>query len=673
MSTPESKKIRVWIDGKSRTGFLVVDRDGIHIKLESGEVISDTNQQTIYYELSEQNVSGTNSDLQSQHIEFPIRVKLQPLVKTLRNYSPRAGQYIEDIFPPSSFGFYGRIKHGNEKHLFVVQETSLVSKLWLTIANPSTGEIYETHTIYPYEAEFLSLNDNQEFRRIWYQTIWSQIPETERKELFSILESPSVSWNELGKILGDVSIPNLQLGGTMRETLSPLIPKSFPNDIQEQLMLFLTLILKNNMPREDPIDYLYKFWQFPILGALMEGHLMFLADGIDWPPYLKLLILSERKELIAPTRAIAKGIQDSPWLLFWQKIVELLPNWMDIAIDVVDDLTKKKKIISKVPITKAAAEKSMGSWKKRLALLVYELRILGRVNHKSLGLSKLVYLGSAYRWPHRHMEFITRLGGAGESIPYLHVMVLPSTAASQIKRALPTVIDVGLTLRTSNIELFDKKSKDWIIPIGNILESVEKRSSVRQLKNRYNVESKVGFYQINEEEAKVLDLASEGIRIAGLEREEYLAPWGFDSKRVQRLLTKLSNSNIVQLRYEASNQNLVSLATVVQGPPKKVVSVSHAFLQFAPTTLMMLGDDAEQSILISRLPEESIYEIATELPRVGLDYDLTIRCLRPTTFQSFAHNLYQRLLRDDGTWDDDVSAFLSQARSKRKELSESNL
>ena len=50
---------------------------------------------------------------------------------------------------------------------------------------------------------------------------------------------------------------------------------------------------------------------------------------------------------------------------------------------------------------------------------------------------------------------------------------------------------------------------------------------------------------------------------------------------------------------------------------------------------------------------------------------VNIRCMRPTTFRRYTSNLYQRLLKDDGTWDDDVSAFLSQARSKRKELSDS--
>jgi hypothetical protein len=642
------------------------------IKLESGEIISSATPQVILYEISKQFAKGMNEDHPSLSLETPIKVKLQPYLQTYRKYSPGGGQYIEDIFPPSSLGFYGRMKSGQETYLYIVQETSLDSKFWLTIANPNTGEIYEAHTIFPYEAESLTLVDSQEFRKIWYQSIWSKIPQTEKDEILSILNSPSVSIQELSKILGDVFIPDIQLGNTMKETLSPLIPKSFPAAVQEQIMLFLTMILKKKIPKGDPINYLYRFWQFPILGALLEGHLMNLADNNEWIPYLKLLTLSERKNLTAPIRAITREIQESPWLLFWQKTIEQQPNWKSIAIDIAEDLTTKGKIIDKVPITAAAAEKSILSWKKRLAILVYELRILGRVNQSSLGLSKLVYLGSAYRWPHRHMEFITRLGGAGDSTPYLHVLVLPRTAASQIKRALPNVMDVSLTVRTSNTTFFDRSNADWAIQSEHILSSTRKTSSIRKLANRYRKKAKVSVSRINQEEAKALDLVSEGIRIAGLEREEYLAPWGFTSKKIKSHLEDLLERNIVEIFYEASNQNLLSLATIINGPPKKVTSISRAFLEFTPTTLMMLGDSGEQSILLSRLPETAFYEIASELPQRGLEQGITIRCLRPTTFQSFTHDLYQRLLKDDGTWDDDVSSFLSQARSKRKELSESN-
>jgi len=47
-----------------------------------------------------------------------------------------------------------------------------------------------------------------------------------------------------------------------------------------------------------------------------------------------------------------------------------------------------------------------------------------------------------------------------------------------------------------------------------------------------------------------------------------------------------------------------------------------------------------------------------------------ILCFQSTVLQSCNCSLFQRLLRKDGKWDDDVSGFLSQARAKRVEFAE---
>jgi hypothetical protein len=118
--------------------------------------------------------------------------------------------------------------------------------------------------------------------------------------------------------------------------------------------------------------------------------------------------------------------------------------------------------------------------------------------------------------------------------------------------------------------------------------------------------------------------------------------------------------------------NLVSLAIIAQGQKDHVCSLVNSLLQNTPTCSVMLGDDYETALIISRIPEESIQDITSLLPRVALENNIQLRCLVPRAFRSFQSAIHQRLLKDDNTWDDDVSAFLSQARSKRKELSESN-
>jgi hypothetical protein len=86
----------------------------------------------------------------------------------------------------------------------------------------------------------------------------------------------------------------------------------------------------------------------------------------------------------------------------------------------------------------------------------------------------------------------------------------------------------------------------------------------------------------------------------------------------------------------------------------------------------MLNKECDKGIVLSRLPEEDVHKLVSELNQQGIQQDVVIRCMRPRAFRSFTFDFYHRLLRPDGTWDDDVSGFLSQARSRRKELSKSN-
>ena len=664
-------RTRFWSENQVSNGYLRIGNDGMLFALDSGQIFTASGRREGYYEMSVQVLPDVNGNSIITELEKPVQIFVNPVMQKYRLYNPEGGQYIEDVFPPSTKGFYGRMKRGSIYFLFIVQKMRGDIGYWLTIADSEKGQIHEAHIITQYEAEALALIDSQEFRDIWYEKIWSKIPDSEIKEIRKILDSSSVSWNDLSKLLGDISVPNLNIKETMRETLSQLIPPSFPAEIQEQIMLFLAYVLKRGIPKEDPMDYLYKFWPLPILGALLEGHLMTLGDKAEWPPYLKTLILASRKHLTVPIRTIEKSVSESPWLLFWEKTMAQFPNWFDVAAGILKKLNGKNEVISRVPIKKATRESGI-TWKKRLAILMYEIRLVGRINSQSIGLRDMVYLGAAYRWPHKHMKYITRLGTGTDNPPFLQVMSMPPAASTQVMRVLPSVMDVKWSTRMSNIELFNLKEKIWQIPIEKITSSIDDKCSLRKLIRKFNNDEYIENHKITYEEAKAMDLASEGIRVATLERKEYLDPWGFDYKEVRTLLSNLSERQVIQLSYEATNDKLISLATIIQGDPEKVISLCYSFLQNTPSTTAMLGVDNKQAIMLSKLPERPAYELVSELPRLGLNQDVVIRCLRPTTFQSYTCDFFQRLLREDGTWDDDVSAFLSQARSKRKQLSERN-
>jgi hypothetical protein len=285
---------------------------------------------------------------------------------------------------------------------------------------------------------------------------------------------------------------------------------------------------------------------------------------------------------------------------------------------------------------------------------------------------ELAYLGAAYRWPHSHMKFIARLGSISENPPYLQAMLMPLTAAERVKRTIPNILKVSWSARTSNLDLFDSKSAAWLLPVQQIIDSIEKRSSIRKLTNQVGNRELPDVYLMSKGDAKVVDLVSEGVNLSFLEIPEYLCNWELNKGTIRKHLSNLINRKVMRLAYEVSDPKLVSLAIIVQGKSESVTSLVSELLKSTPTSFARLNETGESGIILSRLPEESVHGIASQLTSRGIEQELNIRCMRPTAYRSYTSNLYQRLLRDDGTSDDDVSAFLSQARSKRREMSESN-
>jgi hypothetical protein len=462
------------------------------------------------------------------------------------------------------------------------------------------------------------------------------------------------------------------MGNTMEKTLTQIVPTKFPGPIRKELMAFLAYVIQNKLPNEDPLTYMSRFSSTTILGNLIQGHLMHLTDKTDWPSYVKLMILAARGQLRYPKRALPDSVLSDPWFMYAQKCSELLPNWLNIAVNSARELNESGRLVLGLPTTKSAARKSRASWKRRFAEMSYDLMMRGHVDASALGLVELVYLGAAYRWPHRHMKFITRLGASSENPPYLQVMLMPLNAAERVRRALPSVLNVAWSARTLNLDLLNQRTNTWDIPVEPIVESLEKKSTMRKLMNRFGGREAPEMYAMSREDTKVVDFISDGVILSSLENMEYLDNLELEKKRIRRILRDLARRRIIRLVYEVSDPNLITLAVILQGEKETVTSVISEFLTSTPTTFARIDETGESGVLLSRLPEESAQVIAAQLASRAIAYGANIRCMRPTAFRGYTSNLYQRLLKPDGTWDDDVSAFLSQARSKRKELSESN-
>jgi hypothetical protein len=668
MTTSTTISVRVWKNAKEfEEGAIRYGSNDITIELKSGKVISSKSTDNVVFEVMNQISLDTESRSVVEPIQPRPKILLKPILIIHHPYSKISGQVVEDMFPPSTSGFYGRLLNGKSESLYFVQRVVNSGQFWLTIMDPLTSRIFETHLIQPYEAEALSLRDDYKTRRI-------PSAETNGKkgDILSILNAPAPTWGELSLLVKDVSIPNLQMGNTMEKTLTQIVPTKFPGPIRKELMAFLAYVIQNKLPNEDPLTYMSRFSSTTILGNLIQGHLMHLTDKTDWPSYVKLMILAARGQLRYPKRALPDSVLSDPWFMYAQKCSELLPNWLNIAVNSARDLNESGRLVLGLPTTKSAARKSRASWKRRFAEMSYDLMMRGHVDASALGLVELVYLGAAYRWPHRHMKFITRLGASSENPPYLQVMLMPLNAAERVRRALPSVLNVAWSARTLNLDLLNQRTNTWDIPVEPIVESLEKKSTMRKLMNRFGGREAPEMYAMSREDTKVVDFISDGVILSSLENMEYLDNLELEKKRIRRILRDLARRRIIRLVYEVSDPNLITLAVILQGEKETVTSVISEFLTNTPTTFARLDETGESGVLLSRLPEESAQVIAAQLASRAIAYGANIRCMRPTAFRGYTSNLYQRLLKPDGTWDDDVSAFLSQARSKRKELSESN-
>jgi len=454
--------------------------------------------------------------------------------------------------------------------------------------------------------------------------------------------------------------------------LNQLVPASFPSTIRDELMVFLAYVIKSEIPKEDPLTYSFKFSSMTLLENLLDGHLIPLIDGTEWPSYVKLMTLAERGQLDFPKRAVSESMKNSPWSLFSIKCAEQHSNWLNIAINSAIDLNRSGKIVLGLPTTRSSAKRTKTAWKQRFAEMNHGLRVYGNLNPSSLGLTELVYIGAAYRWAHRHMKFIARLGGMGESSPHLQTMMVPVTIVEQVKRALPSIIHVAWSARTSNLNLYDTELGRWDVPAEMLVDTLEKKGSLKILKKNFGEAHATERYPLTIDEARIIDLVAEGVDLSFLEIPEFLANWEYDERKSRAIISNLVKRKLMKLTYEITDTSLISLAIIAQGENNRIYSLVSSFLKNTPTSYARLDEAGNNAVILTRLPEESVYDIASQLTSRGLEHDVNIRCMRPTTFRRYTSNLYQRLLKEDGTWDDDVSAFLSQARSKRKELSESN-
>ena len=671
-------------ESESYRGFLKYSNPTVSAELENGTtVVPDTKEDlcvTIEYEviLKETGIS------EQRPLKRPVKILLNPIVTQRYRYFPNLDGRGEFIFPPSTNRFYSRLfvldleKYYDDDgsigaRCSLHQCPNQKDRLWLTISNSETGEIYEAFLIHHYEGNiFLMPNDAQ----LDFALAKRYADGVRKSDLFDVeglLKGPPPSMAQLAMLVQDVNVPNLMIHDTLERTISQLVPQVFPENIRQSLCVFLGLLALDKIEqRKDPDDLSVEFAPWRMVSSLYNSHLLYTILKIESPSYVRLMHLAARREMQGIGRTVREDIGKSEWLMFWHLLHDGVKNFRDeipILLDIVERSNQLGTITGKIIPSKSTGQRSRKAWVTRLVCnsSVTSLSLICTPNLKALGLDQILYLGSAYCWPHRHMSYITSLGRwQVNNPPHLQHMILPSKASERIRRLIPSVLNVTWSSRTFNPDLY---TNQWNVRPDDILSSLGRTRPLTTLRKKYYTPSLCDVDYITPTEALVMDIITRSFHMMYFKERPYLFEkmFGIEKQLFIRTARSLAKRGVLEPQYILIPL-LPTLATIACGEPKNIVSLADAFLSGSPTCTAYICNEGNDAVFLSRIPPSDLGELARSLPQAGQEHGTTIRCFRPHTLRSYNHSLYQRLLREDGTWDDDVRGFLSQARGKRVEI-----
>ncbi|MHA2188404.1 MAG: hypothetical protein ACW99V_09215, partial [Candidatus Thorarchaeota archaeon] len=561
---------------------------------------------------------------------------------------------------------------GGEDVTFAIQETDNPKKYWLTIFDSQTGECFESHLIHRYEASQLSMVSDLE-------TWVSKMNTFAGKGLVKVLEQfqqrldgQAPQWSEVSYLTEEVIIPNLHRGNSMREFVTQLVPDSLSQEVKEQFMLFLAWAAKQEIPVRDPIAFLNDLAPMYILRSLVIGHLQCLIDQVKTPPYVKILQLAATGKLTQLIQPISENPERVPWLKIRNRLWELFPNRLSRVIEIAKELNQSERIYLRSPISAADAEESKTALSDRLATLSEFLHLRGYVQHNLIGLKELAYLGHAHGWPHNHLAYTGRSTVESERPLHIDIMIAPQKAAERLIRVRPSIVEVAWSTTRINLGLYNAKRQVWTASLKRILNSIHGKRSFKQLKKEFSIISSQRQYPISEKEASVLDIVSQDHYLTWGESPNYWKHWGLKEEEVHNTIDRLIRAGVLLIEYMPVLRFLKSILIVAQGPQEKVCSLTRALLKHTPSTTAFVDHQAKTSFLLSRFPKDIAINIMSELSSHLENSSLNARLLPLDAYTGYRHNLYTRLYKDIGFWDENIDGLLSQIRVPHSNVENEN-
>ncbi len=656
--------IRIWTHDGCKKGLLVLENNTLIVEFEQGGKAVG-NEENVFYEVKQETFTDSEGIVHCKKINS-LKVQLKPLFVAIRFFSKRvSGGY--DLFPPSTYGWFKKMMGGSNKALFVVQRIENKMSYLLTVVNPNTSEVYARHSVQSFEIPILKMKTLWEDWSRRLELLDSKDPAKVKRTTLEILDSPPMSWNQINSLASGIHVPILNRGNRMQDVLEQMLHDAYTGDSREEIMAFLARTLQKDFIKTDPVDYLYEIIPLKTFRSLVITHLSFLLDEKPPPRYLEFLNKIALGSITNPAFTLDELVETDITVTLQRKLVEMRLDWREESIGIAKTFSESESVIIKLPSSEPSS-KSLQSQRFRWIIYQSGLHLKAHIWTHAIGLVKLVYLGAAYRWPHPHLSFSARLGDVTERPPHLQVMMMPPSAIEKVKRVIPNVMEINWSSRSTNWDLFDKNSISWKIPIGKIGHSLYKKTTLRKVNQEFGSNYSGMPYIPTITETKVMDMITSGLYLGDLGHSGGQEYWGVNDVAAYDVLTKLRCNDIMKIYYELNETGLVSMLTVVQGPLGNVCSLSRAFLKYIPSSYVMIDKDSGVSLILSRIPKETRNHLITLLKDETTSGEVKVRCMIPQAHRSYTLDFYQRILKADGTWDDDVSGLLTQVRSAPKAL-----
>jgi hypothetical protein len=316
-----------------------------------------------------------------------------------------------------------------------------------------------------------------------------------------------------------------------------------------------------------------------------------------------------------------------------------------------------------MPVTRRMAKNSDDAWKDRFALQADGLMLRTNPIHHSIGLRQLLYIGSAYRWPHKHTAWSARLERSGLNPLYLQVIALPQRALQNAKRILPSAIPVEWTAFNYNIDQFQQKTGSWSFSVESILDSLNSSKSENSLRRTFDVRKTERIYDLSRSESRILGSASMGFLLEFMESESYAKALGVTNEELAKSIERMRDNRVLSIHYFGGFRGLYSMLLDLQGKEPQVMAFVDALAKEATSYTIFKSEENARFIIVARLPRIAVPELKAKLPQSAEEHDLGIRLYPITAYSAYRSSLYDRLLLEDGTWDSDISGLASQSSS----------